>query len=36
MSRAIVVGEEIGAKFVTAQTEKKKLTGRFHNNNLEV
>ena len=33
---AWVNGEEIGAKFVTAQTEKKKRTGRFHNNNLEV
>ena len=32
---AWVNGEEIGAKFVTAQTEKKR-TGRFHNNNLEV
>jgi hypothetical protein len=33
---AWVNGEEIGAKFVTAQTEKKKRTGRSHNNNLEV
>jgi hypothetical protein len=29
---AWVNGEEIGAKFVTAQTEKKKRTGRSHNN----
>ena len=33
---AWVNGEEIGAKFVTAQTEKKKRTGRSHNNNLEL
>ena len=33
---AWVNGEEIGAKFVTAQTEKKKRTGRSRNNNLEV
>jgi hypothetical protein len=33
---AWVNGEEIGARFVTAQTEKKKRTGRSHNNNLEV
>ena len=33
---AWVNGEEIGAKFVTTQTEKKKRTGRSHNNNLEV
>ena len=28
--------EEIGSKFVTAQIEKKKRTGLFHNNNLQV
>jgi hypothetical protein len=33
---AWVNGEEIGARFVTAPTEKKKRTGRSHNNNLEV
>ena len=33
---AWVNGEEIGAKSVTAQIEKKKRTGRSHNNNLEV
>jgi len=33
---AWVNGEEIGTKFVTARTEKKKRTGRSHNNNLEV
>jgi hypothetical protein len=28
--------EEIGSKFVTAHIEKKKRTGLFHNNNLQV
>ena len=33
---AWVNGEEIVAKFVTAQIEKKKRTALFHNNNLQV
>ena len=33
---AWVNGEEIGAKFVTAQTEKKKRIERSHSSNLEV
>ena len=33
---AWVNSEETGAKFVTAQAEKKKRTGRSHNNNLQV
>ena len=33
---AWVNGEEIGARFVTARTEKKKQTERSHNSNLEV